>query len=93
MPTGIEGQGQGGELTGDTGYFYFFSPNNVEVVVKVLDACEQFDRFWVFAGGLTDVEVELTVEDTLTGQIQTYRNELDTDFQPVRDFNAFDTCP
>jgi len=90
---GEAGQGQGGELTSDTGFFYFFSPNNVEVVVKVLNGCDINNRFWVFAGGLTDVEVVLTVEDTQTGATQTYRNELDTDFSPVRDFEAFATCP
>ena len=89
---GESDQGLGIELTGDTGYFYFFSPNNVEVVVKVLDGCAINDRFWVFAGGLTDVEVELTVEDTLSGEIRTYRNDLGTPFEPIQDTDAFDTC-
>ena len=52
------------QLTNDTGYLWFFNPDNVEVVVKVLDACEPFGRFWVFAGGLTNVEVDLSVTDT-----------------------------
>lgn len=90
---GETGDALGGELTGDTGYFYFFSDNNVELVVKVLDACDAFDRFWVFAGGLTDVEVELTVEDTLNGEVQTYSNDLGTAFAPIQDTDAFDTCP
>ncbi len=89
---GQTGVARGGELTDDSGFFYFFSPNNVELVVKVLDACAQFDRFWVFAGGLTDVEVELTIEDTVSGEVQTYTNDLGTPFAPVRDTNAFDTC-
>ena len=89
---GESDQGLGIELTGDTGYFYFFSPNNVEVVVKVLDGCAINDRFWVFAGGLTDVEVEMTVEDTLSGEIRTYRNDLGTPFEPIQDTDAFDTC-
>ncbi len=87
------GQGLGDELTGDTGYFYFFSPNNIEVVVKVLDACDEFNRFWVFAGGLTDVGVELVVEDTESGEIQRYTNDLGTEFTPIRDTDAFATCP
>ena len=90
---GETGQGLGSELTSDTGYFYFFSENNVELVVKVLDACENFNRFWVFAGGLTDVEVELIVEDTQSGEIRRYENELNTPFAPVRDTDAFATCP
>ncbi|MEM7587898.1 MAG: spondin domain-containing protein [Acidobacteriota bacterium] len=87
------GTGLGNELTGDTGYFYFFSPNNVEVVVKVLDACDISDRFWVFAGGLTDVGVELTVEDLQSGEVQTYNNTLGTPFAPITDTDAFATCP
>ncbi len=86
------GQGLGTELTGDTGQFYFFSPNNIELVVKVLDACDIADRFWVFAGGLTDVGVVLTVEDLVSGEIQTYTNELGTAFEPIRDTDAFATC-
>ena len=90
---GTSGQGQAIELTPDTGYFWFFQEENVEIVVKVLDACSFADRFWVFAGGLTNVEVNITVTDTQTGTIQTYGNPLNTPFQPIQDTNAFATCP
>ncbi len=91
---GQEGSGQGVELTDDTGTFWFFSPENVELVVKVLDACfDPFDRFWVFAGGLTDVATELTVTDTVSGEVKRYSHLLGTDFAPVQDFDAFATCP
>ena len=91
---GVTGDGIGAELTGDTGTFWFFDPSNIELVVKVLDACiDPFDRFWVFAGGLTDVEVDLTVTDTLSGENRIYRNALGSAFQPIRDTAAFDTCP
>ena len=91
---GMTGDGRGVQLTGDSGHFWFFSPVNIEMVVKVLDACvAPFDSFWVFAGGLTDVGVELVVEDTQTGEVRTYDNELGTAFQPIRDTSAFATCP
>jgi len=80
-------------LTGDTGYFWFFNASNVEMVVKVLDTCSFTDRFWVFAGGLTNVRVDITVTDTETGVVRTYRNPLNTPFQPIQDTNAFATCP
>ncbi len=38
---GRTGAGQAVPLTGDTGYFWFFDPANVEAVVKVLDACDR----------------------------------------------------
>ncbi len=92
-PLGEVGAGTPVPLTLESGYFWFFSATNVELVVKVLDACiEPFDRFWVFAAGLTDVEVTLTVTDTLSDQQKVYVNPLGTDFQPIQDTDAFDTC-
>ena len=79
-------------LVDDTGTFWFFDPDNVELVVKVLDACSFADRFWVFAGGLTNVEVEITVRDTATGLARTYTNPQGVPFQPVQDTDAFATC-
>ena len=90
---GSGGHARAEQLTDDTGYLWFFNPANVEVVVKVLDGCGFNDRFWVFAGGLTNVEVELRVEDTETGQVNVYANELGRPFQPIQDLEAFAACP
>jgi hypothetical protein len=90
---GTSGTGQAVRLTEDTGYFWFFEPANVELLVKTLDACSFADRFWVFAGGLTNVEVEMEVTDTATGAVRHYSNEQGTAFTPVLDTNAFATCP
>jgi hypothetical protein len=91
-PGGQAGHAQAVQLTGDTGYFWFFGAANVEAVVKVLNACGANQRFWVFAAGLTNVEVDLTVADTWTGNSRTYRNPLDTPFQPLQDTDAFRSC-
>lgn len=91
--TGTATPAQGVTLTGDTGYFWFFDPANVEVTAKVLNACgPQFHRYWVFLSGLTNVEVVVRVEDTLTHQVKTYTNPLNTTFRTNLDTNAFDTC-
>lgn len=90
---GNSGQGMAFPLTDDTGYFTFFAVENVEVVLKVLDACPFANAFWVFAGGLTNVETEIRVVDTSTGKGKLYRNPLDTPFQPIQDTAAFATCP
>ncbi len=87
------GAGQAVLLTPDTGYFWFFSSNNVEMVVKGLNACTFNSHFWVFAGGLTNVRVVMTVTDTQTGAVQTYTNPQGTAFQPIQDTSAFATCP
>jgi beta-lactamase superfamily II metal-dependent hydrolase/PKD repeat protein len=90
---GDSGVGQAVPLTSDTGYFWFFDPANVELVVKVLDACSFAGRYWVFAGGLTNVRTEITVKDTESGQMRTYVNPQRTAFQPLQDTDAFATCP
>jgi hypothetical protein len=90
---GTTGQGQAVPLTSDTGYFWFFDPTNVEMVLKVLDKCSGANRFWVFAGGLTNVEVSITVTDTMTGATKTYSNPQGRAFAPIQDTNAFATCP
>ncbi len=89
------GEGQAVMLTSESGYFWFFGPENVEVTVKVLDACNLpgFGNFWVFAAGMTDVGVTLTVTDTLFGVSRVYNNVLGTGFDPIRDTSAFATCP
>lgn len=87
------GHGTAVALTEDTGYFWFFSSSNVEMVVKALDGCAITGHKWVFAGGLTNVNVTLTVTDFATGAIKTYINPQSTAFQPIQDTGAFATCP
>ena len=91
---GQNGPGHAVGLTSDTGYFWFFSSNNVEVIVKAVNACAfNPSRYWVFAAGLTNVEVTMRVTDTLTGAVRQYVNPLNTAFAPIQDTNAFATCP
>ena len=59
----------------------------------VLDGCAFNDRFWVFATGLTDVGVELTVTDGNTGAVRSYSNPLGEPFSPILDTAALDSCP
>jgi len=71
---GHAGDGTAVPLTGDTGYFWFFDPANVELVAKVLDGRAVNQKFWFFYGALSSVEYTLTVTDTQTGAVKTYRN-------------------
>ena len=61
-------------LTSDAGAFWFFGEDNLELMVKIVDGRTLNDRFWVFYGGLSDVEYEITVTDTGTGTERVYRN-------------------
>jgi len=76
--TGQSGAGSPIPRTGDTGAFWFFSPSNYELLVKVLDGRGVNGHYWVFYGALTDVEFDLTVTDTQTGQQRTYHNPAGT---------------
>lgn len=91
--SGNAGAAHAVSLTADTGYFWFFSSSNVEAVVKVIDGCALGGHYWVFAGGLTNVKVVLTVTDTRTQMARTYTNPPSTTFAPIQDTAAFSTCP
>ena len=80
-------------LTDATGYFWFFDSSNVELIVKVLDGCPVNGNYWVFAAGLTNVGVQITVIDLSTGQQQVYTNDVGNPFPPKQDTAAFHTCP
>jgi hypothetical protein len=93
-PQGQNGQGQTVKLTSDSGYLWFFSATNIELIVKVLNACGT-GHYWVFAGGLTNVRVLLTVTDTGVSPTlsKAYINPQGVAFQPIQDTLAFATCP
>jgi len=61
-----------GRLSQSTGTFWFFHPDNVELVLKVHDGRPVNDRFWVFSGSLTGVEHWITVYDSATGASRIY---------------------
>lgn len=73
-----------------SGNFWFFLPENWEVLAKVIDACAVNDHFWVLAGGATSVEHDLQVIDTLTGQVRVYPSAGGSRPRSVTDDRAFD---
>lgn len=88
------GNAQVVSLSDDTGYLWFFTASNAEALVKVLDGCTiGSGHYWVFAGGLTNVNVVLTVTDSQTGAKKSYTNPQGTTFLPIQDTAAFSTCP
>ena len=82
--------GAGAHLTDDTGYFTFFDPANVEIVAKVLDGCALNGKYWLYATGLTDLEVELEVADPVTQSRHTFSSPLGEAFSPIANNKAFD---
>jgi hypothetical protein len=92
--TSSSGVGHPIALTDDSGSFWFFDPANSEMIVKVLNACPINNRYWVFAGGLSNVRVRMEVRDVIAGgPPKVYINPQGTAFQPIQDTSAFATCP
>lgn len=86
---GRTGRGQALRWTRDSGLFWFFGPDNLEVLVKVLDGCGYNGRYWVYAAGTTDVEYVLRVTDTVTGGVREYSNPLGRPAPATTDSAAF----
>ena len=83
------------EFAPDSGLFYFFAPTNIEMLVKVLNACVPAlgNKYWVFYAATTNVEFTMTVIDTQTGAVKVYHNPLNRPAPPEQDTSAFSTCP
>ncbi len=90
---GTRGAGQAVTETDDSGLFWFFNADNLEMLVKVLDGCGLNDRYWVFAAATTDVEYELTVRDAITGTSRTWQNPLGVASPAITDTGALAVCP
>jgi hypothetical protein len=90
---GHEGMGHPIALSqgdGASGLLWFFSPDNVELTVKVLDACALGGHFWVFLSSSTTVHYTVTVTDTQTGAHRTYSQEAGKQSPLTADTSAFD---
>lgn len=80
--------------TSESGLFWFFGPNNWEVMVKVLNGCGfGTPRYWVFSAATTDVHYELEVTDLQRGVVKRYFNYQGTAAPAITDTGALATCP
>jgi hypothetical protein len=70
------------------GLFWFFNPSNPEMLVKVLNGCSLGGHYWVFSAAGTNVGLQTTVIDTVTGARTMYSNPLGTAAPPVQDTSA-----
>ena len=53
---------------------WFFSPDNPEMLIKILNACGVNGHYWVFYSAGTNVGLVTTVTDTITGRVRRYTN-------------------
>jgi len=84
----VRGKGTLTRVSDKTGTVWFFDPSAVDLIVKVLDGRTVNNRYWVFAGSLTDVEFWLKVTDTQTGAVRLYHNRPG-DTRGLADTSAF----
>lgn len=80
-------------LSGDSGTFSFFSADNKEMLIKVLNGCAFNGNYWVFFSAATDVAFTVTVTDTQAEMSKSYMNRAGMAAAPVTDTSAFATCP
>ena len=86
------GSGQAVPFRNDSGLFWFFGPSNIEMLIKVINACGFNQRYWVYAAATTDVEYTLTVTDTVANTSRQYYNTLGNRAAAITDSSAFATC-
>jgi hypothetical protein len=80
-------------LSANSAMVWFFSPDNAEMLIKVVDACNQpVPRFWVFFAATTNVDFTVRVTDTRSGVSVDYHNLLGQAAAPVLDTGTFATC-
>ncbi len=82
-----------GVSSDSSGLFWFFSPDNWEMLIKVLDGCGIDGHYWVFGAASTNVQYTIQVTDTQTGLVKTYSNPLGTQSPAITDTAAFASCP
>ncbi|MCY3933861.1 MAG: hypothetical protein OXH70_19285 [Acidobacteria bacterium] len=88
-PDGDVGEARSGIwASGQSGLLWFFSRDNPEVLIKVLDGCEINGRRWVFVGPATTLAFNLRVTDT-EGRSWTHRNRQGQTADARRDTAAF----
>ncbi len=79
-------------MSADSGIFWFSSPENWELMIKVLDGCTLNNRFWVFSAATTNAEYSLRVRDTWTDVTRSWFNASGNPAPAVTETGAFATC-
>ncbi len=93
-PNGVEGIGTVVPFFSPrSGLFWFFNPDNWEMLVKMVNGCGNNGRWWVFFAATTNVFYRLEVLDVPHGVQKIYFNYQGVPSPAVTDTQAFATCP
>lgn len=88
------GTGIAEPITNQSGLFHFFGSSNPDVILNVYDGRPKNGNFWIFHAAITNVEYEIRVTDTISGDVRTYTNGLGVtpvatlDIGPTDSFSA-----
>jgi plastocyanin len=86
------GDGMAVPYTPDSGFFWFFTADNLEYLTKMVNGCGSFaDAYWFYYAAATNLQLSTTVRDTIACQTRTYDNPLGN-FASDGDINALPTC-
>ena len=89
-PEGLVGEGRAGIwASGESGLMWFFSRENAEMLVKVLNGCAHNGYRWVFVAPVTDVAFNLQVTSS-RGNRWLHRNRLGDTAATSSDITAFE---
>jgi hypothetical protein len=64
-----------------------------QLLVNVLDGCNVNGHYWLYLATAADLEMTVRVRDTQTGRTWAYFNPAGSVPAPVRDVEAFASCP
>jgi hypothetical protein len=94
LPDGTHGVGTvvpGASTT--SGLFWFFSPDNWEILVKEVNGCGLNSRRWIFSAATTNVHYRLSVYDVTHGIAKSYFNFQGISAPAITDTDALAVCP
>jgi plastocyanin len=77
----------------NSGLFSFSESADPEILLNVRDGCGVNSHYWLYLSAVTDVELTVKVRDTQTGRTWAYFNPGGSVPAPVRDMEAFASCP
>lgn len=88
LPDGRQGIATAVPMLPRSGGFWFFTPDNVEIVVKLFNT-PVGSPYWVFIGSLTNLAYDVTVTDLDSGRARNYSNPQGL-VSSISDLSAFD---
>lgn len=89
---GGTGHGFAVPFSNDSGFFYFFDAQILELLVKVVNGCSFNGHYWFFNAAASNVGLTYHVRDTVACQERTVTNPVGT-FDSNGDIEFFATCP